>query len=155
MAALGWVQLLTSVPRGQCGALVLYGDIGQCPSKCFCRALIGAALTQIDTSSAMVDLLPEGPGREDQQISHLLQLRRFLDEPELAGALLAHRAGLAEQLVAGLAAAMKEANGPQVTEARKKEAICPWGLLAARGQVMLWLHGLPACIVLDCLLLLL
>ena len=120
---------------------------------CSCRVLVGAALALSAAGSAVVHLLPEGPPHEAQEILNLLQMSSFLKDtclvPDLAGALLAQRAELAEQLVAGLAAAILKFSQPQATEVWQREAGSPWGLLPALGQVSLRLQGLPLFVVLD------
>lgn len=81
----------------------------------------------------MVHLLPEGQARETQRASNVLQLCRFLAEPELADALLAQHAELAEQLLAGLAAAMQQKAFQQAAEVRQREAAYLMWSLSALG----------------------
>lgn len=87
-----------------------------------CRALAGAALALTAARSAVLCLLPEGRACDDLRISNVHQLCQLLVHPELAGALREQEAGLAEQLVAGVAAALQEALDTQATEVRQREA---------------------------------
>lgn len=96
-----------------------------------CRALIGAALGHSAASAALVHLLPVGPSRKAQQISNVPQLCRLLAEPELAGAVMAQHAELAEELVTGLAAAMEDAADLQATQVRQSGSHALWLLRVA------------------------
>lgn len=90
------------------------------------RATTAAALALCGASSALLQQLPEGPGRTFYYRLHAVQLFRVLLTPELAGALLARHAGLADELVGGLIVTAEDAARAGATEVSRLGHLVAW-----------------------------